>query len=320
MPAPAPTYDPVLVTGAGGFIGACAVRRLLAQGCRVHALVRPGPGPWRLRGLDGALQIHSVDVLDRQAIRALVRQTAPQAVLHLAAHGAYERQDDAPRILQTNVLGTYHILEAALGGGVRVFVSAGSSSEYGYQSEPMRENDRLEPNSVYAVAKAAQTHLCSLLGRGGNTGVVSFRLFSVYGPWEEPTRLIPTVIRRARRGQALELAAPETARDFVYVGDVLDLLLAFERLAKLRGEIFNLGTGVQSTLRDVVAAVELALGRPVEAHWGAMQARRWDTARWQADVSRAREVLDWTPRYSLAPGIGRMAAWMSEVGDDYGPA
>jgi nucleoside-diphosphate-sugar epimerase len=319
MRAPAPNCEPVLVTGAGGFIGACAVRRLLAQGSEVHALVRPGAEPWRLRGLPQALAIHSVDLLDRDAVREIVRRTAARAVLHLATHGAYEPQDDGSRILQTNVLGTYHILDAALAAKVRVFVSTGTSSEYGYKNEPMREDDRLEPNSVYAVAKAAQTHLCSLLGRTGDTAVVTFRLFSVYGPWEEPTRLIPTVLRRARAGQPLRLVAPETARDFVYVDDVLDLLLAFELLAGLRGQIINLGTGVQSTMRDVVAAVEAALRRPVEVRWHAMPPRRWDTARWQADVSRAQAVLGWSPRHTLAAGVARMAAWMSEVGDAYGP-
>src|SRR5262249_14345333 len=142
--------------------------------------------------------------------------------------------------------------------------------------------------------------------------------FSVYGPWEEPTRLIPTVIRRARAGLPLEMVAPETARDFVHVDDVLDALTAFERFAGLRGEVFNVGTGTQSTMRDVVGAARAAGGSGSEGRWGAMKARRWDASCWKAAPAKARSVLGWSAKIGLAEGIARMAAWMAGVGDDYG--
>src|SRR5207249_6044598 len=122
-------------------------------------------------------------------------------------------------------------------------------SEYGYRTAAMSEADRLEPNSVYAVGKAAQTHLASLYGkRTEGPATVTFRLFSVYGPWEEPTRLMPTLLRRARAALPLEMVGRDVARDFVYVDDVLDALLGLEALEGRRGEVFNLGSGVQSTL------------------------------------------------------------------------
>jgi nucleoside-diphosphate-sugar epimerase len=107
-----------------------------------------------------------VDVLDGDAVAEAMRAARPAAVVHLATHGAYEWQAEEARILETNILGTFHLLQASQDAGVRVFANAGSSSEYGYKTEPMREADRLEPNSVYAVAKAAQTHLASLRPRG----------------------------------------------------------------------------------------------------------------------------------------------------------
>jgi nucleoside-diphosphate-sugar epimerase len=313
-------HNPVLVSGASGFVGNCAARRLLEEGYEVHALLRPEARPWRLRGLGPGFHGHTADVLDGGAVAAVVRVIRPGAVVHLAAHGAYESQSDAERILRTNVLGTLHLLQAAQAAAVRVFVNAGSSSEYGYKSRPMRETDCLEPNSAYGVAKAAQTHLCTVLARQGDTAVVTFRLFSVYGPWEEPTRLMPTALRRARAGLPLELVSRNIARDFVYVDDVLDVLLGFDRLAGLRGEVFNVGSGVQSTLEDVVGAVEAAVGRPVEARWGALPPRRWDTTCWQADVAKTRSALGWSPRFGLHEGVARVAAWMQQMGDNYGPA
>jgi nucleoside-diphosphate-sugar epimerase len=311
-------FDPVLVTGAGGFVGACAVRAALARGHSVHALVRPGSDPWRLAGLEKTLVVHPIDLEDARAVDALVRNVSPRAVVHLAAHGAYERQTDFRAMVGVNLLGTHHLLEASAAAGVRAFVNAGSSSEYGYKAEPMREDDRIEPNSHYAVAKAAQTHLCTLAGRRGGMGVATFRLFSVYGPWEEPTRLIPTLLRRACAGLPLEMVSPGVARDFVFVDDVLQALLDFPRVAALRGEVVNLGTGVETTLREVVAAVLDLTGSRSEVRWGAMPPRTWDTDRWAADPSRAARLLGWRPAHDLRAGLNKTAAWLGRHGHVYG--
>jgi len=306
---------PVLVTGGGGFVGANVVRRLLARGASVHLLLKDDADPWRLEGVRDRVTLHAVDLVDGDSVRRALAKVAPASVFHLATHGAYEHQADARRILETNVLGSANLLEAAAAAGTAVFVNAGSSSEYGLKRQPMREDDRLEPNSVYAVAKAAQTHLATLFARRGPMAVATFRLFSVYGPWEEPARLLPTLLRRARAGEPLEMASPDTARDFVYVDDVVDALVDVDRVPAASGEVFNLGTGVQSTLRDVVAAVQAAVGGGSEVRWGAMPARGWDTDRWQADVAKAKAMLGWSARTTLADGVARMAAWMAAAGE-----
>ncbi len=311
-------WDPVLVTGASGFVGACAVHELVGRGHEVHVLLREPARAWRLAGVRQRLHVHRADLLDAAGTRAIVRDVRPRVVLHLAAHGAYERQGDARAILQTNILGTWNLLESAADHAVELFVNTGSSSEYGFKAEPMRESDRLEPNSFYAIAKAAQTHLCALLARRSNLATVVLRLFSVYGPWEEPTRLIPTLVRRARAGLPLEMVAPEVARDFVYIDDVLSVLLDFPRLAALRGEVLNLGTGKQTTLREIVAEVTDLLDSRSPVRWGAMTPRQWDANQWSADPAKAARLLGWAPRYSLRQGLYKTAEWMKAVGDDYG--
>lgn len=311
---------PIVVSGASGFIGNCVVRRLLDEKRDVHVLLRGSADMWRLAGIRDEIRVYEADVTDVGAVRNALQQIRPTAVLHLAAYGAYESQSDARRILQTNVIGTYNLLEASHAAGTKFFINTGSSSEYGYRSEGMRESDRIEPNSIYAVAKAAQTHLCTFLARNSEMRIVTFRLFSVYGPWEEPTRLVPTLIRRARAGKPLVMVSPETARDFIYVDDVVDALLNFSVLEAMSGQVFNLGTGVQSTLRDVVTAVEEAVGSPLQVQWGSMRARKLDTSCWQADPRKSSGMLGFSARVSLKKGIGKMAAWMREVGDDYGPS
>jgi nucleoside-diphosphate-sugar epimerase len=312
-------FDPVLVTGGAGFVGACVVRALVERGHDVHVMLRDPSRAWRLADILSRLRVHEADLIDAEQTRAVLLKSRPTAVLHLATHGAYESQADARAILQTNILGTYNLLEASAAARVRVIVNTGSSSEYGYQVVPMRETSRLEPNSFYAVAKACQSHLCAFAAKKWQLGIANLRLFSVYGPWEAPTRLMPTLIRRARAGLPLEMVAPNVARDYVYVDDVVEALLDFARLARLPGEVINLGSGVEASLAEVVTVVTELLGSSSEVRWGAMPARHWDTTRWSADPRKAAQLLKWHPRHTLRDGVAKLASWMQARGDHYGP-
>lgn len=312
-------FDPVLVTGASGFVGACVARALVARGHAVHVLLRDPARAWRLTDILDRMTVHRADLVDAASVGRCLAAVRPRVVLHLAAHGAYESQSDARTILDANVVGTLHLLQAAVEHGTELVVQTGSSSEYGFKTEPMRETDRLEPNSVYAVAKAAQSHLGALWSQRTSLAVVCLRLFSIFGPWEEPTRLIPTLIRKARAGVPIDMVSPDTARDLVYVDDVVAAMLDFPRLLTQRGEIINLGSGQERTMREVVAAVQQLVGSKSSVRWNAFPARRWDAAHWCADPSRAADRLGWHPKHSLLEGLAKTASWMQMIGDDYGP-
>jgi len=310
-------FERVLVTGSSGFVGACIARELLRRGHQVHVILRSPALSWRLQGISGGLHVHQGDLTDAERVAAIVKHASPEAVVHLATHGAYEDQSAARSIFQTNLVGTYNLLEAAQSARVRAFVNTGSSSEYGFRADPMRETDRVEPNSFYAVSKAAQTHLAALVAARGEMGVCTFRLFSIYGPWEEPKRLIPTIIRRAWAGQPLEMVSPATARDFVHVDDLLEPMLDFHRIAGLQGDVVNLGTGIQTTLGEVIETLRSVCPRAIDVRWGAMSARHWDSDKWVSDPSRAKSIFKWTARHSLRDGLARTAEWIQEYGGRY---
>jgi nucleoside-diphosphate-sugar epimerase len=301
-----------LLTGAAGFVGAVLTRRLLAAGHEVHALLRPGSDAWRLKDVLPEVRRVDVDLRDLDAVKSAAAAARPDAIFHLAAHGAYPFQTDPSAIIETNFLGTWNLLKATAGLDYQVFVNTGSSSEYGFKDYAMRETDLLEPNSYYSVAKCAQTLLCQHFAHVEKKPITTFRLFSAFGPWEEPTRLVPTLIRRCLRGEALKLVPRETARDFVFVDDVVDAYLAIDKLAALSGEIVNIGTGVQSTVGDVVDAVLRHTGARVECHWGAMQPRIWDAKTWVGDCTKSMRLLGWRPRTSLDEGLRQTVAWMGD--------
>lgn len=326
---PDPRWFPALVTGGSGFVGAGLVRRLagLAAGLSpaadgpapVHVLLRDPGAAWRLADLLPRLAVHRCDLADREAVTGAVAAIRPRAVFHLAAAGAHARGAGLRGMAEANLIGTLNLLEAAADAGAQVFVNAGSSSEYGRKRAPMRETDPAEPATLYALTKTAQTNLCRALSIARQLDAVTIRLFSVYGPGEKPEALIPAAVRAIRAGVELRLGDPDAAHDFLYLDDAVDALLPLDRFQGLRGEIFNAGTGVQSTNRQVVEAVQEALGHKGNLAWRAFPPREGDSPVWVADPAAAASRLGWRATVPLRDGIARTAAWMAERQDRYGP-
>ena len=305
----------IALTGGSGFIGAVVARPLLRRGHAVHLLLRPGHGDWRLSGMVGA-HLLEADLASAARVRDVLQQIKPDWVFNLAAHGAYSWQADVEEMWQTNVELTRHLLAAALEVGCSAFVQAGSSSEYGFRSAPPLESEAPMPNSDYAVTKAAATLQCVFAGQRLAAPTTVLRLYSVYGPWEEPARLVPTLLVHALEGRLPPLADPGTARDSVYVDDVADAFLrAAESAAAHRGAIYNVGTGRQTTLADLVEIARAQLGVSAQPRWGSLPSRAWDTSTWVSDPSLIRADLGWAATTSLGDGLARTAEWLREDGD-----
>ncbi len=302
-----------LLTGATGFVGANLARRLLRDGHEVHLLIRPAARTWRIDDIRPHVQFQEAPLDDAAAVAAAVRRVRPDWVFHLAAYGAYSSQTDPLRMARTNVLGTTSLVEACLRTDFEAFVNTGSSSEYGFQDHAPAETELPEPNCHYAVTKASATLYCRFTAQSRRVPLTTLRLYSVFGPWEEPTRLIPTVVVRGLDGGLPPLVNPDTARDFVYAEEVNDAyLLAATVPNQELGAVYNVGTGVQTTLRDVVAAARRVLYVEAEPSWGSMANRHWDTGMWVADNRKIRAALGWRPRFTFEEGLRRTAEWLRE--------
>lgn len=301
----------VLVTGAGGFVGAVLARRLLAEGHDVHLLLRPGSTSWRLSELRRDVRRHHADLEDAAAVRAALATARPDWIFHLAAHGAYSSQTDLRAMVRANIVGTMNLVEAALETGFESFVSTGSSSEYGFKDHPPAEGELPEPNSYYAVTKASATLFCAFIARSRQAAITTLRLYSVYGPYEEPTRLVPTVVVEALGGRLPRLAHPGIARDFVYSDDVAEAcLLAAGAARPGDGAVYNVGSGTQTTLLELVELARARFGVEEAPDWGSHPDRAWDTSVWVSDPSRIRRELGWQPTVTLGEGLDRFAGWL----------
>lgn len=303
----------VLITGGTGFVGANLARRMLVDGHEVHILVREKHKTWRIKEIRDDLRIHCADLEDDSLLAAVVAGVRPDWVFHLAAHGAYSWQTDASSMVKTNIAGTMNLLQTCLKTGFEAFVNTGSSSEYGFKDHAPSEEEYLEPNSNYAVTKASQTLWCDYMARNQGARLVTLRLYSVYGPYEEPGRLMPALICHGLHGKLPPLANPGVARDYIYVDDAVEAYVqAAARLDRKRGSVYNVGTGIQTCLREVVDVARRVLEVRAEPDWKSMPGRSWDTELWVSEIGKIQEDLDWTPQYSFERGFRSMVVWFRE--------
>lgn len=303
----------VLVTGATGFVGSCLVRRLVTEGYDVHIIVRSDSNRWRIVDLLGRIKEHLCDLRDSTAVDACIETIRPEVICHQATYGGFAFQKESRTIVEANLLGTMNLLRAGEKAGFRRFINTGSSSEYGFKDHPMREDDLPEPVGDYGVTKVAATLFCQAEAIQKGLPVVTLRLFSPFGPWDDPQRLIPFAAARLLLGESPQLAAPDSVRDFVYIDDVIDCYLSLIRdNDTVRSGIFNIGSGVQCTIGQVVTQLEKLAGTGARALWGERPSARPEPTVWVADVARARDQLGWTPRTTLQEGLAATLMWMRE--------
>lgn len=298
-----------IVTGAAGFIGATLVKLLLKDGYAVHAIVRKGGNLWRLKDIGNKIIIHDVGLDDLKRMKRLFKKIGPYAIFHLATYGSYPFQQDTRMMIDTNITGTWNLLECLKDVEYKQLVVAGSSSEYGKKDGPMKESDLLTPNNYYAVTKAAQTHLCQVFAKSNHKPLLIFRLFNVYGPYEEKGRLVRSVIESVLRNKPVLLASGREARDFIYVEDVVDAFMHALKKKQFIGEIFNIGTGAQTTVGQLAEIVVGISGKKTPIRFNAYEGRPWDTLHWSADTSKTREVLGWNYKISPEEGIKKTIDW-----------
>lgn len=304
-----PAAKRVLVTGSTGFVGANLTRELLKQGHEVHSILRQTSNDWRIRDIIGEINAHMLDLSSVQAVQAAVQEIRPQVVFHLATYGGYPMQQDEQKIIETNIVGTANLLAAAKKAKPECFVNAGTSSEYGIKEKAMRETDLLQPVGFYGVAKAFSTLLCSAAWLTASMPTVTLRLFSPYGYFEEPTRLVPYVTQCFLKAEQPLLASPKSVRDFVFIEDVVSAFLLASKTENVVGEIINIAGGKQQSVGKVVELLHELCNAKIEPRWQAVKPRASEPRKWVADITKARKVLGWKPRHGLQEGLRKTVEW-----------
>lgn len=307
----------VLVTGASGFLGAALSRRLLEGGAEVTALVRQTSDLWRLEGIADHLRLRRADLEDGETLLGALRDARPDFVFHAAMSHGHPGAAQQASYLAAVAAATTNLLEALRHVAFERVVALGSSLEYGAAREPLSESRPLAPTTVRGAAKAASSRRFLEFARAERRAVAVLRPFSVYGPWEDPSRFVPKAVASVLAGKPFDLAGPGFRRDPVFVDDVVDACLLIARTAAADGEAVNAGSGRQYTNREIFDAIQAAAGRSVPVNEGAYPPSPSDTEFWVADIARARRLLGWEPAHSLQRGLEKTVAWIADGPERY---
>jgi polyisoprenyl-phosphate glycosyltransferase len=306
-------HGPILVTGASGFVGANLFHLIAKYRGDVFAVVQREKN-WRLQDVPNH-QIAAADLNDENAVKNLLDGTMPKTVFNCVAYGAYSFEKDASLIYETNFLSTTRMVGMLANRPFSAFVHAGSSSEYGNNCAGPKEDDPCAPNSDYAVSKVAFSNYLNFMGKHKQFPCVNLRLYSVYGPLEDTSRLMPRLVREASAGHWPPLVDPETSRDFVYVEDVCKafILAATKMNPSLFGESINIGSGKRTTIAELVEIAKQTFGVPDSPVYNTMDARSWDLRDWFSDPEKAERTLGWRAEVTLEKGLKTLSEWVTTL-------
>jgi len=303
---------PIVVFGAGGFIGSNLFRYILQYRDDVYAITSTSFVPWRIDDLRED-RIIRTDITNRNDLENLFRQHRFKTIFDLAAYGAYSKQTDVKLIYKTNVIGLLNLLELTVNLKIKAFVHAGSSSEYGLNCKAPLEDAELQPNSHYAVTKASASAMIKYYGTILQYPIVNLRYYSIYGEYEEPDRLIPRIIEKGMQKEYPPLVQPDISRDFVYIDDAVyaTLLAANADFDVIGGQSINIASNIKTTIRDLAALAKEIFDIPLAPAWGDFANRKWDLKEWYGNASLAQQLLNWQSVTPLKEGLVKTYKWQA---------
>jgi UDP-glucuronate 4-epimerase len=307
----------ILVTGGAGFIGSHLVEKLLATGHSVAILddfndyYDPKIKRENIVGVLKDVAVYHVDLRENGAVRDLFHREKFETVVHLAARAGVRPSIQHPQLYyDTNVNGTLHLLEAARMTGVGRFIFASSSSVYGMaKTVPFSEDLHLTQTiSPYAATKISGEFLCSTYSHLYQMRVVALRYFTVYGPRQRPDLAIHQFAKRIHAGNPIDqFGDGTTRRDYTYIDDIVQGTIAALEYNGPLFDIFNLGESETIQLKDLISAIESALGK--KAKINRLPEQPGDVLLTCADISKARRLLGYKPTTQLNEGLPRFIDW-----------
>jgi UDP-glucose 4-epimerase len=296
----------VIVTGGAGFIGSNLVDALLARGDEAHALDDLSKGS--RENVSGGAALHVADIREPDAVFDAV---GPDVVFHLAAQADVRVSVERPALdAEVNVLGTIRILEAARRHGAKIVFASSGGAAYGECDGPATESAPLRPLAPYGTSKVCGEEYLATWNRLYGAEHVALRLGNVYGPRQMPhgeAGVVAIFMGLLRDGGTPTIFGEGLqTRDYVYVGDVVDAML---RALEQDGGIYNIGTGVETSVVGLYDAIRTASG--VDREPAFAPARLGELQRSLLDASLAERELGWRPEHTLAGGLAATWEWIS---------
>lgn len=307
----------VLITGATGFVGSNLIYRLVHDNYEVHFFKRKNSSLWRIKDIISRLNSHEVDLQDKKRLLKILGEIKPKIIFHLANLGLYGGIDSPiEESIKINLLGTINLIESTHKIDYDCFINTGSSSEYGIKQSPMSEDDLCRPDSNYALTKLASSLWAQSYAVKNKKPLATLRLFSPFGPFDHPSRFITQTILNLIRGKDIYIKSSNAVRDYIFIEDVVEaFMLCIKNTHNLSGEIFNIGYGRQTTIRDVLELLTKQIDSNSRIFY---EDSAKDKNMWQANIQKAKKKLKWYPKKPLKDGLQETVDWFKKNVHFYG--
>ena len=317
------SHQTVLVTGAGGFIGSHLAERLVTMGARTRALVRYNSAhSWgwidHLPAKDH-LEVVMGDIRESDSLREAMR--GADIVFHLAALVGIPYSYQSPgSYVRTNIEGTLNLLQAALHAEVGLVVHTSTSEVYGSaQYVPIDEDHPLQGQSPYSASKIGADKLAEAFHLSFQLPVATVRPFNTFGPRQSARAIVPTIITQALTQPEVRLGDVTPSRDFNYVQDTVEAFIRTAECPQAIGKVLNVGSGREVSIQDLAATVLSLLGKqiPMVRDEERVRPERSEVQRLCADNTRAREMVGWSPSFTLEQGLTQTIEWIDQHLEQY---
>lgn len=305
----------ILITGASGFIGANLVHHLSRTKNQINIFVREQSDLWRINDVLSKVHIHSVDLVNSKSLKKKIFEIKPDIVFHCATYGVLPYQKSISKLIKTNILGSVNLMTALTEyNNLERFVNLGSSFEYGTKLRPIKESELVEPITPYGIVKVTQTYFTKYFAYQKNLPSVTLRLFTPYGRYDEPGRLISDIMVSLVRKNKLTLFSPYAVRDFIHIDDVINAMMKAAKTPKIHGEVFNIGSGREYSVGEIVKFACEVAKTDIEIVWKNSTQREFDKAggKGHADIKKSKMLLNWNPKHTIKEGLSKTYNWYKE--------
>ena len=293
----------ILITGAAGFIGANLTRKLIKTGNEINILIKETSNLWRINDVVSNCNVHKIDLKKVEDVRNVVKEVNPELVYHCSGHGIYSSQKNNTEIFSTNILGTFNLLNALNeNNNLHRLVNLGSFFEY-----------LTNPTDPYTISKITQTKLAEHFFKEKKLPIITLRLFTPYGKFDSPGRLICDLMIALIRNKPLEIFSKYTKRDFIHIDDVITALEIASQQPDITGEIIDIGTGNEISVEEIVSMSNQLSDNELVINWNDTKQREVDILPENIFLGRQQtQKLNWNPSTSLEDGLQRTIEWYKQ--------
>ena len=306
----------IVVTGGAGFIGSMLCRFLVERGDDVVVIDNLRNGRRELIDVLGhKARLLEIDIRDTEAVCRIIKDMRPQGVCHLAAIHFIPYCNQHPlEALDINVQGTLSVLEACKAVPPKMVLIASSAAVYDICDEPCRETDVPQPLDIYGVSKHTCEQLAQLYTAETEAASIAARIFNAVGPNETNPHLVPQLINQLIRGErTVALGNLEPCRDYIHTSDLAGALICALDHKQNGYDVFNMGTGKEHSVKDIIEMCEKILGRQIEIKQRPHLVRKVDRMHLWANIDKIRQATGWQPKV----GINGALQELLEAGVEY---